>query len=78
MIIIELNKNIEWSVDDSFLLSVTSDIGFNEGDKLKFEITKSENEEPIISKEFSLAGDCFDIEFDAAERKKLAILCKIW
>ena len=54
------NKTIEWSVSDTFSLDVSGETGFNEGDKLKFQISQSEDTEPIISKEDSLKGEVGD------------------
>lgn len=65
------NKTIEWSVSDTFSLVVSDKAGFNEKDKLKFQISQSEDTEPIISNEYTLNGEVFDINLNSNDRSKL-------
>ncbi len=66
-------KDIQHSIEDTFLLPVTSESGFSGGDKLRFDITDNENNELLISKTFSLSGEAFDVVLTKDEKAKLKI-----
>lgn len=73
MITIVAGKNIIWSVEDTFDMPVSSEMGFEEGAKLRFDISQGEDIAPIISKTYSLSGDVFNVVLQEEERKSLKI-----
>lgn len=73
MLTIINNKNISCSIEDSFLLPISNENGFEDGSTLRFDIADGENSVPIISNTYTLSNGMFNVTLDSTERKKLSI-----
>ena len=73
MLTVISNKNMIWSVSDTFSLPVTDANGFLVGDTLVFQIATNPSAMPIINNSYSLVGDKFMIELSSLDRAKLSM-----
>lgn len=73
MLTVIANKNIVWSVSDTFSLPITDVNGFSEGDTLIFQVATNTSAMPIINNSYSLVDGRFMIELSVSDRAKLPI-----
>ena len=64
-------EKISCSTEDTFLLTVEAENGFEMGTSLKFQVAKDEEGELLIDKIFSLNGTFFQIELTEEEKPDL-------
>ncbi|MBR6523639.1 MAG: hypothetical protein IKT39_03395 [Clostridia bacterium] len=64
-------EKISCSTEDTFLLTVDSENGFEAGTSLKFQVAKDEDGELLIDKIFSPDGATFQIELTEEEKPAL-------
>lgn len=62
---------ISCSTEDSFLLTVQSENGFEPNVTLKFQVAENEDSELLIDKSFSLKGTYFQVELTKEEKPGL-------
>lgn len=66
-------EKISCSTEDTFLLTVESESGFEADVTLKFQVAENEESQMLVDKIFTPSGTLFKIELTKEEKQKLSL-----